>query len=112
MTNSDFIQCHSCKETVPDAGKFCSHCGAYFAIENIHIDEADFNEQAEYYIHQAAEDIIATGGNVTQNNVGRMIITGAAAGALAGITIAQIAAGMIAGVGKGAYQHFRGNDDE
>lgn len=107
MTINNFIHCQSCKDSVPDVGKFCPHCGAYFALKNSDIHNAELTDQAEYYIYQAAEELIETGGKITQNQVGRIIVTGAAATALLGLTVAGVATGAIAGVGVGAFRHIR-----
>lgn len=107
MSENIYIQCLSCQESVPDIGKFCPHCAAYLASHNPNIDDAEFNEQAEFYIYQAAEDIIEQGGRITQNNIGRMVVTGAAASAIIGITAATITAGIVAGAGLGAFRHLR-----
>lgn len=71
------------------------------------IDDASFGEQAEHYIYKAAEDIIDSGGKITQNEVGRMVVTGAAASAVVGLTAAGMAAGIFAGLGLGAFRHIR-----
>lgn len=71
------------------------------------MNDADITDQAEYYIYQAAEELIETGGKITQNDIGRVIVTGAAATALVGLTVAGVAAGAVAGVGVGAFRHFR-----
>lgn len=106
MTENIYTQCPSCKESVPDIGKYCPHCAAYIGSKT-DINDAGFGDQAEYYIYQAAEEIIDSGGKITQNEVGRIVVTGAAASAVVGLTAVGIAAGIFAGVGLGAYRHIR-----
>lgn len=108
MADNIFIQCNACKETIPDCDKFCPICGEFL---NGPIEDADFTDQAEHYINKAAEDLIDSSDAITGSDVGKLIISGAASTAIAGISFIGIAAGIAAGIGVGTYRHFN-NDNE
>jgi len=105
-----FEQCSKCLETVDGDVRYCTSCGALLGSK----DEGDVVEQAKHYVSQAAQEIVETGKEAMETDLGKKMAGGAALGALAGapIPIVGWVAGALAGAGIVAYRHRSRQDAE
>ncbi len=106
MANDIFVQCTQCGESVSDSGKFCPDCGCNLD-ENI--SKANFIEQTQYYLSEAAGEFFETGKDIVNNETSRKIAGGAAIGALVAMPIAGWAAGAAIGAAIMVYRQTEKN---
>jgi len=101
-----YIQCMSCKESVPDTDKFCISCGA-FLEGNIH--EANLLDQAQYYVKEAAGEFIEVGKDLKSKDMGEKIANGVTLGAMVGISLFSLATDAAKEAKDTFYRYAKGN---